>query len=67
MPIGLAATFDDDMVYKIANAISTEGRILYDMAQKRGNFSKYTGLTYYSPSINIYRDPKMGKRPGNVW
>ena len=61
MPIGLAATFDDDMVYKIANAISTEGRILYDMAQKRGNFSKYTGLTYYSPSINIYRDPRWGR------
>lgn len=61
MPIGLAATFDDALVHEVADAISTEGRVLFEMARKRGNLSKYTGLTYYSPSINIFRDPRWGR------
>ena len=34
---------------------------IFEMARKRGNLSKYTGLTYYSPSINIFRDPRWGR------
>lgn len=61
MPIGMAATFDDSLIKDVADAISTEGRILFDQAQRRGNLANYTGLTYYSPSINIYRDPRWGR------
>lgn len=60
-PIGMAATFDPILINQVAEAISDEGRILYNQAQARGNMSQYTGLTYFSPSINIYRDPRWGR------
>ncbi len=59
--IGLAATFDDDLVYRIANAISDEARAKYNAAQKAGNYNRYSGLTFWTPNINIFRDPRWGR------
>lgn len=59
--IGLGATFDPDLVYRMADAISDEARAFYRYASKRNNRGLYTGLTFYSPNINIYRDPRWGR------
>jgi beta-glucosidase len=59
--IGLAATFDDDLAYRIAVAISTEARAKYNEAIKKGNRSQYMGLSFWTPNINIFRDPRWGR------
>ena len=61
-PIGLAATFDPPAIHKMAEAISTEGRIKYEQAQreKRANLF-FQGLDFWSPNINIFRDPRWGR------
>jgi beta-glucosidase len=59
--IGIAATFDEALVYKIATAISDEGRAKYNAAQKLGNTERYMGLSYWTPNINIFRDPRWGR------
>ena len=59
--IGLAASFDDAMLYGIACAISDEGRAKYHRAVKEGNREQYYGLTFWSPNINIFRDPRWGR------
>lgn len=59
--IGLAATFDDALAEKVADAVSTEGRAKYHAAQKIGNREQYFGLTYWTPNINIFRDPRWGR------
>ncbi len=59
--IGLAASFDDDLVQRMTDAISDEARMLFNESQKYGNEGKYTTLSFYSPSINIYRDPRWGR------
>ncbi len=59
--IGLGATFDPDLVRRMTDAISDEARALYMQAQRWGNDGKYTGLTFYSPNVNIYRDPRWGR------
>ncbi len=59
--IGMAATFDPALVGKVAEAISTEGRAKYSESIKRGDRDIYKGLTYWSPNINIFRDPRWGR------
>jgi beta-glucosidase len=59
--IGLAASFDDKMIFRIASAISDEGRAKYHRAVKEGNRGQYYGLTFWSPNINIFRDPRWGR------
>ncbi|MDR1420420.1 MAG: glycoside hydrolase family 3 C-terminal domain-containing protein [Treponema sp.] len=59
--IALAATFDDAFVRKVAEAISDEGRAKYNEAVKRGNRGQYWGLTFWTPNINIFRDPRWGR------
>ena len=59
--IGLAATFDDDLVRRIGDAISTEARAKYNEAVKKGNRTQYMGLTFWTPNINIFRDPRWGR------
>lgn len=59
--IGLAATFNPDLIGDIASAISTEGRAIYNEALKTGHVQKYQGLTYWSPNVNIFRDPRWGR------
>ena len=59
--IGLAATFDPELLEKIADAISTEGRAKYNKSVYFGDRDIFKGLTYWSPNINIFRDPRWGR------
>ncbi len=59
--IGLAATFDTSLVHKVADAVSTEGRAKFEVAQRIGNRGRFAGLTYWTPNINIFRDPRWGR------
>jgi beta-glucosidase len=59
--IGLAATFDPKLVGRVASVISEEARAKYHEAQRRGNHSRFFGLTFWSPNINIFRDPRWGR------
>jgi len=59
--IGMAASFDTDLMYKVADIISTEGRAKHHEALRNNNFDRYYGLTYWSPNINIFRDPRWGR------
>jgi beta-glucosidase len=59
--IGMAATWDADLVHHEARVISTEARAKYNQAQREGNHSIYYGLTFWSPNINIFRDPRWGR------
>lgn len=59
--IALAAAFDPKLVGKIADAIATEGRAKYNQFDKEGDHSIYKGLTYWSPNVNIFRDPRWGR------
>jgi beta-glucosidase len=59
--IGLAATFDDDLVYRVADAISTEARAKYNEAIRKNNRVQYLGLSFWTPNINIFRDPRWGR------
>ncbi len=59
--IGLAATFDADLLFRIANAISDEARAMFHASVKKGNRLRYGGLTFWSPNVNIFRDPRWGR------
>ncbi|NND07821.1 MAG: glycoside hydrolase family 3 protein [Saprospiraceae bacterium] len=59
--IGLAATFDERLVHRIATAISDEARAKYNAAQNVGNYNRYAGLTFWTPNVNIFRDPRWGR------
>lgn len=59
--IGLAATFDEDFIEKVADCISTEGRAKFNMQQEYGDTDIYKGLTFWSPNVNIFRDPRWGR------
>lgn len=60
--IGLAATFDDTLIFQDADAISTEFRAKYNVDKgKDGSTVWYKGLTVWSPNINIFRDPRWGR------
>ena len=60
-PIGLGASFDAEMVREIGDAIATEARAKYIVARRNKNYSRYTGLTFWSPNVNIFRDPRWGR------
>ncbi len=59
--IGLAAAFDEEMIEKIADIISTEARGKFNMQQAYGDTDIYKGLTFWSPNVNIFRDPRWGR------
>ena len=59
--IALAATFDADLVKRVATAISDEARAMYNISQERGIKGQYSGLTFWSPNVNIFRDPRWGR------
>jgi beta-glucosidase len=59
--IGLAASFDPDLVLRIASAISDEARAKHHEALRNGNRDQYMGLTFWTPNINIFRDPRWGR------
>ena len=59
--IGLAATWNDALVGRVAAAISDEARAKHHAAVRRGQHEMYLGLTFWSPNINIFRDPRWGR------
>lgn len=59
--IGLAATFDEDLMETIGDAIATEGRAKFNMQQEFGDTDIYKGLTFWAPNVNIFRDPRWGR------
>ena len=59
--IGLAATFDDHLINEIADVIGTEGRAKYNEFTKHEDRDIYKGLTFWSPNVNIFRDPRWGR------
>ncbi len=59
--IGMAAMFDEELLEKIADAISTEARAKYNAFSAEGDRDIYHGLTMWSPNINIFRDPRWGR------
>jgi beta-glucosidase len=59
--IGLAATWDTGLMHRVADAISTEARAKYNEAIRDNDHSRYRGLTFWSPNINIFRDPRWGR------
>ncbi len=59
--IGLAAMFDDVFLKKIADVISTEARAKYNEAVRKNDRDIYKGLTFWSPNVNIFRDPRWGR------
>ena len=59
--IGLAATWNDRLVHEIASAISDEARAKHHEAIRNGRRGLYEGLTFWSPNINIFRDPRWGR------
>jgi len=61
-PIGMAASFDDELVFKIFNAVSDEVRAKYNQSQKRGlENRRFLSLSVWTPNINIFRDPRWGR------
>ena len=59
--IGMAATFNTDLINKVAVAISDEARAKHHEALRNNDYSQYKGLTFWSPNINIFRDPRWGR------
>jgi len=59
--VAMAATFDPELLKTVADCISTEGRAKYHAFQKEGDHDIYKGLTFWSPNINIFRDPRWGR------
>lgn len=59
--IGLGATFNSDLVFKIAQATSTEARAKHHDFVRKNEHEKLQGLTFWSPNINIFRDPRWGR------
>ncbi|MCI9079642.1 MAG: glycoside hydrolase family 3 protein [Lachnospiraceae bacterium] len=59
--IGMAAAFDPDFLYKVADVVSTEGRAKFNEFSRRGDRGIYKGLTFWAPNINIFRDPRWGR------
>ena len=59
--IGMAATFDTDLIYRVASAIADEGRAKYNITSAKGYRDIYQGLTFWTPNVNIFRDPRWGR------
>ena len=59
--IGLGATFDTDLAYRVSSVISDEARAMHNVAKAKGYNLQYGGLTFWTPNINIFRDPRWGR------
>ena len=60
-PIGLAATWDEDLAFRVATAISDEARAKNNDFVRLGKRNIYQGLTFWTPNINLFRDPRWGR------
>lgn len=59
--IGMAASFDEGLLWEVADVVSTEARAKFHMQQKFGDSDIYKGLTFWAPNVNIFRDPRWGR------
>jgi len=59
--IGMAATWDTDLVHKMGQTVSTEARAKYNEAMRQDHHEMFFGLTFWAPNINIFRDPRWGR------
>ncbi len=59
--IGMAASFDAPLLYNVFSAVSDEGRVKNRIARQNGSRLRYQGLTFWTPNINIFRDPRWGR------
>ena len=59
--IGMAATFDADLIQRLGDVAAEEGRAKYNAASTYGDRDIYKGLTFWSPNVNIFRDPRWGR------
>ncbi len=59
--IGMAASFDDNLLYRIFDAVSDEARAKNNEARHSGRIKRYQGLSFWTPNINIFRDPRWGR------
>jgi beta-glucosidase len=59
--IGMAATFDPDLLERVATVISDEARAKFNASVRAGRRQRYRGLTFWTPNINIFRDPRWGR------
>lgn len=59
--IGMAASFDDDYVYKVFDVVSDEARAKSKHSAEQNDYGRYKGLTFWTPNVNIFRDPRWGR------
>lgn len=59
--IAMAAAFDEDMLETVGDAVSTEARAKYNAQSRLGDRDIYKGLTFWSPNVNLFRDPRWGR------
>ncbi len=59
--IGMAASFDDELVYRAFDAVSDEARTKFHESRRTDTHARYRGLTFWTPNINIFRDPRWGR------
>ncbi len=59
--IGLAATWNEDLIRRVADVVSTEARAKHHEFARQNDRGRYKGLTFWSPNINIFRDPRWGR------
>ena len=60
-PIGMAASFDEPLLYEVFTAVSDEARVKNRLARESGHIRQYQGVTFWTPNINIFRDPRWGR------
>src|SRR5690625_184765 len=57
----MAASFNKELLHQVASVIATEGRAKYNASRKHEDRGIYKGITFWSPTINIFRDPRWGR------
>ena len=60
-PVGMAASFDEPLLFEVFTAVSDEARVKNRQARESGSVGQYQGLTFWTPNINIFRDPRWGR------
>lgn len=59
--IGMAASFDNELLYEVFTSVSDEARAKTTEFSKKGGLKRYLGLTFWTPNVNIFRDPRWGR------
>src|SRR5512147_2134496 len=59
--IGLGATWDEDLIFRVSTTISDEARAKHHEFVRNNSRKRYQGLTFWTPNINIFRDPRWGR------